>query len=368
MTDDFRGAAGGNDPSPTEADQTAPLPVPSDPGPPTASTAPPPNDPTNYASPDPDGHIPAAPVSGSLDPTHHAGPASPDPDGHIAAAPLPGSLDPSDRISATPLSGGPDPYGQISAAPPPGRLDPYGLEVDPWDTRFSPGATARPGPRIIPSPPPDRRRIVLAAVAGLACGLVLFGTGGFLTGRLTADPQPAGPAPAPAATAGLPVFEQSQLALNQPKFPASLAVVAQGWLPYLSGCARSGDSGGPALNDGEKVRVRCTLDGMSAIFVEYDTVADRDKARVKALGQNVDARTLTPGVAAAATQVSPSGRTNGNYVEYAYKLTEGRAVRTVAGVRWDDAGTPVAGYLLAYWTDGLGSSWAPIRDLWARYA
>jgi hypothetical protein len=96
--------------------------------------------------------------------------------------------------------------------------------------------------------------------------------------------------------------------------------------------------------------------------------ADRDKARIKALGQNVDARTLTPGVAAATDRATPSGRTTGNYVEYAYKVTESDGVRTVSGIRWDEAEAPVGAYLLAYWTDGIGADWAPMRDLWGRYA
>ena len=86
------------------------------------------------------------------------------------------------------------------------------------------------------------------------------------------------------------------------------------------------------------------------------------------LGQNVDARTLTPGVAAATDRATPSGRTTGNYVEYAYKVTESDGVRTVSGIRWDEAEAPVGAYLLAYWTDGIGADWAPMRDLWGRYA
>jgi hypothetical protein len=107
---------------------------------------------------------------------------------------------------------------------------------------------------------------------------------------------------------------------------------------------------------------------MTAIFVEYASAADRDKARVKTLGQNVDARTLTPGVAAAGEKATPSGRTSGNYVEYAYRLTEAGTTRAVSAIWWDDAQTPVAAYLLAYWKEGVGESWAPMRDIWTRYA
>jgi hypothetical protein len=165
------------------------------------------------------------------------------------------------------------------------------------------------------------------------------------------------------------LFEQSQVAINEPDFAnTGLTTLAQGWLPYLSSCSRSGERNGPNLNEGEKVRVRCTLDGMSAIFVEYKSIADRDKARVRNLGENVDARSLTPGAGPAVEKTTPSGRVTGNYVEYAYKLTEGGNTRIVSGIWWDDAQTPIAGYLLAFWKEGLGERWEPMRDLWSRYA
>jgi hypothetical protein len=82
----------------------------------------------------------------------------------------------------------------------------------------------------------------------------------------------------------------------------------------------------------------------------------------------VDTEALAPGAAEPAERKAPSARTEGNYVEYAYRLTERGTTRTVSGLWWDDAQTPVAGYLLAYWKDGVGESWAPMRDLWSRYA
>jgi hypothetical protein len=82
----------------------------------------------------------------------------------------------------------------------------------------------------------------------------------------------------------------------------------------------------------------------------------------------VDARTLTPGAGDAQVRATPSGRTNGNYVEYAYSLKEGGRTRPIAGIWWDDTNTPVAAYLLAFWKEGVGESWAPMRDLWSRYA
>ncbi len=282
--------------------------------------------------------------------THGPGPGAPDTHGPASGA------GPSHAYGPTSGAGTPDRYG-LDPTP-----DPFGL-----------GAPLTRGPRIEPSPPPQRNRLLLGLLAGLLSGLLLFGIGGFVLGRTTADPaaasDPAGvptqqPSPAPA----LGVYEQSQVALNQTRLTGALAPLAQGWLPYLSACDRNGEPGGPALNRGEKARVRCRFDGMSVIFVEYATVADRDKARVKTLGQNVDARTLAPGAGAAGEKVSPSGRTTGSYVEYAYTVTERQVPQTVSGIWWDDAGTPVAAYMLAYWKGGVGESWAPMREVWARYA
>lgn len=122
-------------------------------------------------------------------------------------------------------------------------------------SRFTPNAATRPGPRIEPSPPPNRRRLFLGLLAGLAAGLIMFGTGGFILGRVTGSPDSTphrNGAPAPSATGALPIYEQSQVAINQPKFTGSVAALAQGWSPYLSGCSRSGQNGGPSPNTGER--------------------------------------------------------------------------------------------------------------------
>ncbi|MEU7902064.1 hypothetical protein [Actinoplanes sp. NPDC049118] len=222
------------------------------------------------------------------------------------------------------------------------------------------------GPRIEPTPKQPRGRFVVPALAGLVVGLLVFGTGGWFLGRSTAaDPAPVkGGTPTVSAAPVLGAYEQNQIALNQPRLSGALAPVSQGWLPHLSGCVRSGEKDGPTANRAEKARVRCEMDAMSVIFVEYATAADRDKARVKTLGQNVDARELTPGVGPAVERATPSGRTNGNYVEFAYQASG----KTVSGIWWDDSSTPVAAYLLAYWKEGSGSKWEPMRDIWARYA
>ncbi|MEV4643042.1 hypothetical protein AB0J80_37455 [Actinoplanes sp. NPDC049548] len=309
------------------------------------------------------GGAPASP--NRFDPTSGAGGGAGDSYGGAPASP--NRFDPTsgagDSYGSAPAS--PNRFGPTSGAG--GTSDPYLAETpDRFGFEVSPSYGS--GPRIEPTPKQPRGRFLFPALAGLVAGLLIFGTGGWFLGRSGAhdDPAPtptvAAPSPTPSASQG--VYEQNQIAINQPKFAGSLGSVAEGWLPHLSGCSRSGEKSGPKLNRGEKVRVRCEMDAMSVIFVEYATTADRDKARVATLGQNVDARTLTPGVGAAAERATPSGRTNGNYVEYAYKVSG----RTVAGIWWDDNATPVAAYLLAFWKEGTGEKWEPMRDVWARYA
>ncbi|MEV6595353.1 hypothetical protein AB0M36_00660 [Actinoplanes sp. NPDC051346] len=290
--------------------------------------------------------------------------------GHAATSPFTGSPTAGIPAASIPTAGSPTAGSPTAGSPTAGSpIAGNPIEERPAPDRF--GFEANPGygsgPRIVPTPKPPRSRFVIPALAGLVTGLLIFGTGGWYLGRTTAPaakptaPVTAGPTPSP-STQG--IYEQNQVAVNQPKFAGPLGTVAQGWLPHLSGCSRSGEDKGPALNKGEKARVRCEMDAMSVIFVEYATTADRDKARVATLGQNVDARTLTPGVGAVVERATPSGRTNGNYVEYAYKVSG----RTVSGIWWDDSSTPVAAYLLAFWKDGVGEKWEPMRDVWARYA
>ena len=249
------------------------------------------------------------------------------------------------------------PGGYAHGAAPSGG-DPFGL----------PGA----GRRIEPTPPPGSSRLVPGLIAGLVAGLLVFGGAGWFVGRATAPAKANTAATTKAttkATATLGAWEQSQITVNRPDFAGTgLVTISAGWLPYLSTCVRSGRPHGPALNQGEKVRVRCTLDGMSAIFVEYKSIAERDRARQRMQDPSQNTPSLAPGIGPAVQRATPSGRTEGNYVEYAYRLTDDGTPRTVGGIWWDDAKTPIAGYLLAFWKEGVAESWAPMRDLWSRYA
>lgn len=340
MTNDSHGAARGYGPFRHEDEPTAPQ----TPGSP-AGTEPTAVIPAQWSLP------PVGPADGDYD-EFGLGPSTSGARFGADAVPLDPHGPSSGGPAFGPSSGGPA-YGPVS-----GGGDAYGF------------GASRPGPRIEPSPPPQRNRIIIGLVAGLLAGLIVFGAGGFFLGRSTGREAAPAPAPStpPSAEPSLGLYEQSQVTLNQAKLTGAVGPIAQSWLPHLSSCARNGDPGGPPLNPGEKSRVRCRFDGMSAIFVEYANVAERDKARVTTLSQNVDARTLTPGVGAATETTTPSGRTTGNYVEYAYTVTENKVKQTVSGIWWDDAQTPVAAYILAYWKDGVGQSWGPMREVWARYA
>lgn len=221
-----------------------------------------------------------------------------------------------------------------------------------------------PGRRIVPSPPPQRGRLVLPLVVGLVAALV-FGAGGFFAGRSTAVTGAAPPAvtAAPAPSSASP-FDRAQEAANRRVFPAALHGLAAPWLPHVGACAR----GGGAPVRGEAARVRCQYGDVGITFVQFASAADRDKARIANLGRQVDARQLTPGVAARREGPTPSGRMAGEYIEYAYTTKVGGTTQTVAALWWDDGGAPVAAYLVAYWRDDLGSSWEPLRDLWSRHA
>jgi hypothetical protein len=307
-----------------------------------ASLPPEPQEPTGPEPQEPTGPEPREPTGPEpQEPTGIYG----SPAGPWLADPRPQSALPDDGTTTVRSDSGPAPYG------------PFHNDPDP-----SFGFSAPPGRRIEPSPPRQRSRLPLGLAIGLLAGLLIFGTAGWLTGRATAPTETATTPATPTAS----VFEQNQIRINTPDFQGTgLTTLAKGWLPYIATCNRTAPT---TLSQGEKTRVRCTLDGMSALFVEYTSVAERDKARAKTVSQAADARELTPGVAKPTQRPTPSNRTTGNYVEYAYRLTERGVTRTVSGIWWDDAKTPVAGYLLAYWKDGVGESWEPMRDLWSRYA
>jgi hypothetical protein len=240
---------------------------------------------------------------------------------------------------------------------------------DSWSL-FPDGGPGSPSwqPRIVPSPKPPRKRIIGAALIGLAAGLLIFGPSGFLVGYQAAPTPPPAPKPTPSATPSLPTFQRTQLELNKRKFPSELTPIASNWMPWVTTCAKSGEPNAAPLAEDEAVRVSCNYANTSIVFIQYKTTDARDKAYAKYLAQNIDAKQMAPGVGEPATKKTTSGAVSGRYIEYAYKSRPDAAGKTVCGMWWSDDKAPIAAYVLAFWADGLGESWEPLRDLWRRYS
>jgi hypothetical protein len=175
----------------------------------------------------------------------------------------------------------------------------------------------------------------------------------------------AAPAPTPARTeaGALSAFERNQLALNQNKVSGDLAPFAHSWLPYISGCVTNAEPNGPKLGDGETTRVTCHVGGVTVYFVRFTSTADRDRSIARRNKMNTDAKQLLPGTTDPGQRTSTSGGATGNYIEYGFKSDNGR---NYAAIWWDNADTPVGGFLVADWHGGLNDSWDPLRDLWQR--
>ena len=229
-------------------------------------------------------------------------------------------------------------------------------------------------PRITPSPPPQRGRPVLAALAGLVVGLLIFAPTGYFVGtrifgdRSGDDGRPAATTPGGGGTGSLPPYESSQLALNKAKFDGDLATLAESWLPWVGRCTANTDPRGPELKAGEQTRVLCEYSNVNVYFIRYTSIAERDKERLDRTRQHIDAQTLTPGAVKEADKAATSGHTSGSYVEFAYRVGSGSRTRTTCGAWWDDADTPVGAYLVTLWTEGLGDKWEPLRDIWQRHS
>jgi hypothetical protein len=148
-----------------------------------------------------------------------------------------------------------------------------------------------------------------------------------------------------------------------------VAAFSQPWLSMVSDCRPDTKQGGPEPGTGELSRTRCHAGLATLYLVAYRTSADRDHARTRYLEKAGAAATLAPRAARPAQRRTPSGSSTGWYVEYANTVSYGeRADQVVAGVWWNGDRTLTAGYLVAYWTEGLAGSWEPLRDLWLRYS
>jgi len=315
------------------------------------------NGPAQEPSAGPPGYGPAE-IPAQRQPPAPVWPAEPE-------SPAPGAWD-----SQAPVSGQPAQYEQGWApwTDPVGPPEPLGRQ---WPQQ--PTVTSGAGPgwqrRIEPSPPtrgPFRNGLLI----GLLVGLVVLAPAGYLVGDLLSgnESKPAATGePSPSSTA-LPPYEARQAELNRAKFDGDMAAMAEPWLPYMSRCVNSSDPGARQPPRNEVARVICQLGNMQVFFVEFKTPEDRDQEFLTRKQQNLDAQQLAPGASAPTRKAGPSGKNDGNYVEFAFKPSAAGA-SAFAGIWWDREGAPlVAARIEVPWVSGLNQSWEPLRDIWQRHA
>lgn len=210
-------------------------------------------------------------------------------------------------------------------------------------------------------------KILLRICAAGVAGLLLVGAG-YSVGQRTSAP--AAPAPSTAPTAELGSYAERQRAVNRASVPpGELNAFAQTWMAAVADCRSNTESQGPALAQGEQTRVQCDA-GLAALYlVSYRTAVDKDKARARHVNQSAATATLVPQAAPPAQRPTTSGSSSGWYIEYAYKVVAGdRAGDIVVSLWWENQQNLAAGYLVAYWAEGLATRWDPLRDLWQRHS
>ncbi|WP_433083509.1 hypothetical protein ACQP1P_04930 [Dactylosporangium sp. CA-052675] len=295
----------------------------------------------------------------------------------IAPHPVSGAPQP---VSGSPQSGGPYGLSQpVSSVPQsvsgaPQSVGPLGLP-QPWT----------PDPSVPPLPKPGESeptgwfeagsggRTVLWTVVTAVVVAMLAGAGGYLIGtggRLTRDAGGAGPqagasvAPSVSSAPSLHPFEATQAEKNRAKFDGSALDLATPWLTEMGGCQTSAEAGGPKLYSGEAKRVSCRYGGVLLQFVSYKTMTDHDVAQANATKENATSADIAPGVAAV-TQKNGGSGTAGQYIEFARKGADAKAV---CGIAWSRTGADSALYMETLCDDVLGGNWDVLRDLWQRHS
>lgn len=263
-------------------------------------------------------------------------------------------------------------------APTSGGHDQYGLSTQPVSGGFAApplsGDFAAPAPqrRIVPSPPPQRGKLLRGVIVGVLAGALVAGVGAFVLGRTTAPdstpvaaPQSDAPAEEPAPAAAPPEEPTDPFATaNRAAFPDDLIPLAEPWLADMSSCAANTDDGGPALGPGERAHVLCRDGGMYLHFVAYQSAegraADLSFRQRIARGSASDRPDAEePGEKLGGVTGAP-----GMYVEYTTPTGE---VPALCGIWWNPDGTDTAVFVDVL-CDSLGGNWDSLRSVWQRHS
>lgn len=261
-----------------------------------------------------------------------------------------------------------------------GGHDQYGLSTQPVSGGFAApplsGDLAAPAPqrRIVPSPPPQRGKLLLGVIVGVLAGALVAGAGAFVLGRATAPdsapaaaPQSDAPAEEPAAAPPEePAEEPTNVfaATNRATFPDDLIPLAEPWLADMSSCVANTDDGGPPLGPGERAHVLCRDGGMYLHFVAYDSAEGR--AADLSFRQRIARSSASdrPDAEEPGDKLGGVTGTLGLYVEYTTPTGE---IPALCGIWWNPDGTDTAVFVDVL-CDSLGGNWDSLRSVWQRHS
>jgi hypothetical protein len=231
-----------------------------------------------------------------------------------------------------------------------------------WTGDNDPVDNNRWQPRIVPSPRPRRRGVIIALVAALVLAPILAGAAGFYLGTQR-EPEKTEPV-ASKSDPALSPYEANQVEVNKRKLNGEFEQLAQPWLPWVGACADNDDVGGPKLANDEARRAYCRHSGLTLHFVVYKSTTERDLARVKRQEQNAKAGEFQLGLQTPGRAKGGVTKADGNYVEYAFRTGDGR---TICGIWWDRDQTATL-LIESHCEEDLGGNFGAMRDAWRRHS
>lgn len=220
-------------------------------------------------------------------------------------------------------------------------------------------------PRIEPTPPKQRGR-VLPLIVGIVAGALVAGVGGFFLGSATAGDH-ASPAPSPSSAPALGLFDAAQTAANKAKLDGELAGLAQPWLnSTLGSCVANTDKDAPPLAKDESRHVTCRYGSAWVHFVVYKGEEQKNAARTYRQQLNLNSDDIAPGVHDPSRTTGGVTGAPGKVIEYAFRRPDGRSL---CGISWErDADALAAMMIEANCEEDLGGKWEPLRDLLQRHS